>query len=286
MINIVQGKKISNGAKSLLLELTSRGEIAKKALYNSISWGNYITGMQSSIKKKNLFVNWGDAQNFSGLLGYQQKMAQADNWVLNLKISGYSDKRAFFKHIAASDPTLIPKYWTNTGYAQEWLMSQNSKAKLCIRYKTSSSGSNGLEIVSAVDVPNGLPYAPLYTQYIPKKQEFRCHILRGSPDIWQQKKLKSGVSMPNFQIRNLQNGWIFAREDIQVPAAAIILMEKFKLIFFDKWGLDFAGVDVIYNEEQGKAYLLEINTAPGLEGQTVKDYADFIVKMKNKYTNV
>jgi D-alanine-D-alanine ligase-like ATP-grasp enzyme len=37
--------------------------------------------------------------------------------------------------------------------------------------------------------------------------------------------------------------------------------------------LDFGAVDVIWNEKQQRAYVLEVNTAPGLEGQTVDDYA-------------
>jgi predicted ATP-grasp superfamily ATP-dependent carboligase len=42
----------------------------------------------------------------------------------------------------------------------------------------------------------------------------------------------------------------------------------------DASGLDFGAVDVILTK-QGKAYVLEINTAPGLEGTTVTDYANF-----------
>ena len=40
-------------------------------------------------------------------------------------------------------------------------------------------------------------------------------------------------------------------------------------------GLDFGAVDVIWNEHESKAYVLEINTAPGLEGSTVEDYKEF-----------
>jgi glutathione synthase/RimK-type ligase-like ATP-grasp enzyme len=39
-------------------------------------------------------------------------------------------------------------------------------------------------------------------------------------------------------------------------------------------GLDFGGVDVIWNERRQMAYVLEVNTACGLEGQTVNDYAE------------
>ena len=41
-----------------------------------------------------------------------------------------------------------------------------------------------------------------------------------------------------------------------------------------KTGLDFGAVDVIYTKDE-RVYVLEINTAPGLEGQTVLDYKVF-----------
>jgi D-alanine-D-alanine ligase-like ATP-grasp enzyme len=37
--------------------------------------------------------------------------------------------------------------------------------------------------------------------------------------------------------------------------------------------LDFVAVDVVWNEHEKQAYVLEINTAPGLEGATVESYA-------------
>ena len=41
-------------------------------------------------------------------------------------------------------------------------------------------------------------------------------------------------------------------------------------------GLDFGAVDIIWNNLQEKAYVLEINTAPGLEGQSVETYKKFL----------
>ena len=38
-------------------------------------------------------------------------------------------------------------------------------------------------------------------------------------------------------------------------------------------GLDFGAVDVIWNSRRLEAYVLEINSAPGLQGQTVENYA-------------
>jgi len=39
-------------------------------------------------------------------------------------------------------------------------------------------------------------------------------------------------------------------------------------------GLDFGAVDIVYNENDNKAYVLEINTAPGLSGTTLEKYVE------------
>ncbi len=40
-------------------------------------------------------------------------------------------------------------------------------------------------------------------------------------------------------------------------------------------GLCFGAVDVLYNEKQNKAYVLEVNSSPGLSGEeTLKRYTE------------
>jgi D-alanine-D-alanine ligase-like ATP-grasp enzyme len=47
--------------------------------------------------------------------------------------------------------------------------------------------------------------------------------------------------------------------------------------------LHFSAVDVVYNDREKKAYVLEINTAPGVEGQTIQVYADALAKLTNPW---
>jgi D-alanine-D-alanine ligase-like ATP-grasp enzyme len=51
----------------------------------------------------------------------------------------------------------------------------------------------------------------------------------------------------------------YVRDQLSVEAVAAL-------------GLDFGAVDIIEDKE-GNFYVLEINTAPGLEGHTVTSYA-------------
>jgi glutathione synthase/RimK-type ligase-like ATP-grasp enzyme len=44
-------------------------------------------------------------------------------------------------------------------------------------------------------------------------------------------------------------------------------------------GLDFGAVDIIWNEREDKCYVLEVNTAPGLQGSTLENYANAIMEV-------
>ena len=79
---------------------------------------------------------------------------------------------------------------------------------------------------------------------------------------------------PNWQVRNHANGFIYGRIGIAPPSCVLeVAMETFR-----KFDLDFGAVDVIYTENINRAYALEINTAPGLEGQTVISYAEELAR--------
>ena len=49
--------------------------------------------------------------------------------------------------------------------------------------------------------------------------------------------------------------------------------------------LDFGAVDVIWNEAQKRAYVLEVNTAPGIEGTTLMRYASAFSSAIEKFRN-
>jgi len=73
-------------------------------------------------------------------------------------------------------------------------------------------------------------------------------------------------------VRNHANGFIYQRIGFNPPPGVIDTALK---VFDNIEGLDFGAVDVIYNKHYDRAWVLEINTAPGLVGSTVKDYANY-----------
>ena len=75
---------------------------------------------------------------------------------------------------------------------------------------------------------------------------------------------------PNTGIRNHSNGYIYARVNVDVPP----LLLSSSLSAVNLLGLDFGAVDVGYRERDGKVFVFEVNTAPGLVGTTLDKYAN------------
>ena len=120
--------------------------------------------------------------------------------------------------------------------------------------------------------------APLYTEYIPKKKEYRVHYCYSKFDIQQKKKRRGAETNPT--VRNLANGWVYCRSipiEDDMRTRLTELAERACKALCVPWG----AVDIIYNEKRDMLYVLEVNTAPGLEGRTVEFYANAIKEALN-----
>lgn len=136
-----------------------------------------------------------------------------------------------------------------------------------VRHKLTGHSGEGIELC----LPGTeLPKAPLYVQYIPKKDEYRVHVIGQSIIAVQRKARNRDVEAPNWQVRNHANGFVFVRNEVNPPELVLDVSRR----AITALGLDFGAVDVIWNEKKGGAYVLEVNTAPGLEGQTITDYVE------------
>ena len=127
-------------------------------------------------------------------------------------------------------------------------------------------GTKGQGIV-VVKTPADMVDTPLYTKFERKCKEYRVHVAFGQVIDFQQKKKRKGGDSNAF-IRNLDNGWIFAREGVILPDG----MGDVSIAAIKALGLDFGAVDILHNPKTGKCFVLEINTAPGLEGSTLDSY--------------
>ena len=103
-----------------------------------------------------------------------------------------------------------------------------------------------------------------------KQDEYRVHIFKDKIIDTQKKGKRRDVEEANYRIRNVENGFIYMRENIEPPK---ILLDT-AILAFSRFDLDFGAVDMIWNARNERAYALEINTAPGLEGSTVESYKE------------
>lgn len=205
-------------------------------------------------RHNNVVINWGSS-----------RIPAFDNAVVlnadNTEI--VSNKLTFFRSFL-NDAQTVPLYWTDADDIPDEAFP--------IVCRTILNGHSGAGIVIA-NSHNDLVDAPLYVKYIKKQDEYRIHLgsKQEAPFAVQKKMRRIGYDNPNWMVRNHSNGFIYGREGFRVPDAVLEVAQ----FAFNTFGLDFGAVDVIYNSHYNKAYALEINTAPGLEGQTIQDYANY-----------
>lgn len=156
-----------------------------------------------------------------------------------------------------------PLWTTDQEVAKSWIA--DGQTVMCRRLLNSHSG-NGIVVSRSMQ---DIVTAPLYVLYKKKKKEFRVHVFKGKVIDVQQKRRKIGEEA-NPIIRSHFNGWIFSRENITEPEG----LRQLAIIAVQSLNLDFGAVDIIWNALEDTCYCLEVNTAPGLEGTTLENYAN------------
>jgi len=165
----------------------------------------------------------------------------------------------------------------------EWTTSFE-EAKQLVRYgstlfaRTVLTGSQGAGIEICHDLED-LVTAPLYTVRFPALRELRVHVFDGQVVSFAVKKQRNQESLEelglelNREVRNLAGGWVFCSqnetispEESRVAIAAVAAL-----------GLDFGAVDLLTG--LNSTVVLEVNTAPGLEGSTLDDYSRAVIRL-------
>lgn len=140
--------------------------------------------------------------------------------------------------------------------------------------RTLVNSTNGRGIVEFDGSAGEYPQAPLYTEYIPKKTEFRFHVFGGEVIDVQQKRKKQGFDEDrNTRVRNLNNGYVYCRDGVVAPDGAAALAVS----AVASCGYQYGAVDLIYNEKQNKCFVLEVNSRPGIMNSTSEAYANAII---------
>lgn len=218
-------------------------------------------------KPGDLIINWGNKRipNWGTKLAIQS-MLNKPQYIINA-----SEKLRTFKVLSTSDlGEHLPDWTTDLHTAQGWLEAPCPYygLKHAVICRTLTKANSGRGIVLA-NTPEELVNAPLFTRYKPKQEEYRIHVhIRFGIMDAQQKRRENGA-MGDLYIRSRSNGWVFCRENLKIPT----IVEEVSEMAVHRLGLDFGAVDVGYHQEHGLS-LYEINTAPGIEGQTLTNYAN------------
>jgi hypothetical protein len=109
----------------------------------------------------------------------------------------------------------------------------------------------------------------MYTKAVDSQGEYRVHVMRGEV-IDYAKKLRRVDDEPTqeeLDVRSHDNGWVFVRGNLR----RIPRVEKLAQDAVEALGLDFGSVDICMDKD-GDIFVLEVNTACGLEETTLSNY--------------
>lgn len=214
-------------------------------------------------------INWGCAGD-----SFPDRLLRGD--VLNgpAHVLTSANKRLFFEKMielpegilagALGDPRPRTPVWRTT---EATVQAGLNEGEVWVA-RQSLTGHSGHGIV-IMEKPEDFVRAPLYTKYVKKAEEYRVHIVNGQV-IDLQRKIRDPEREPtNWRVRSHENGFIYVRGNVEAdPDVSVQALRAFRAS-----QLHFGAVDIIFNNSERQAYCLEINTAPGLTGQTVESYA-------------
>lgn len=241
------GDRPSNGAK----------ELAAQEGFLRLRQGNF-----HKIRPTDIVINWGTTITITNdAIKPNINHEKVLNFPMFVKTA--TDKlQAFIKF---SDEDVKTVEWTNVqSDAQGW--STYFEHTVVVRNKLTGHSGDGIVIIDRLQP---VPKAPLYTKYVFKVKEFRVHVVNGKVIDTQQKIKDPDLEVVSWKVRSHDNGFIFARNGIAADPAR----DSLAVAATSALGLDFGAVDII-QDKKGVYYVLECNTAPGLEGQTIISYAE------------
>ena len=229
-----------------------KGSKSAKSLSKSLNCKVLTRPRQS---RRDKVINWGSSMN---------PFRMSSNVLLNkpMAVLCASNKITAFKTFKENNIP-HPDFTESITVAKEWI--EDGYTIVCRTLINSHSGK-GIVIANKIE---DLAMAPLYVKYFPKTYEFRIHVFNGKIIDYIQKRKRNDIPETEYNkyVRNHCNGWVFCRDNI-------IERDDLKTIAIDAvkaLGLDFGAVDIV-TTKKGTAKVLEVNTAPALEGTTLERY--------------
>lgn len=230
------------------------GSISAKALATGL--GLLRISGEKRLARRDTVINWGNR-------AIVPKSRWGEVKIINRPSAVACAINKLETFIKLTQKGIVTVPWTqNVTQAKTWL---SSGAVVVVRKNLIGHGGQGIQIVEVGEIP----FAQLYTKYVPKCHEYRVHVAFGQVIDVTKKKRRNDVPVSEF-VRNYESGWVFCRDDISLPDK----VEKLAIASVAALGLDFGALDVLYKERSNEAFVLEVNTSPGIEGTTLNKYIE------------
>ena len=208
-------------------------------------------------KRKDVIINWGNSNP-----PHFRWMEQDLNKPHSIQLA--CDKLTTFHRLEENGFKDMPQYTISKDIAKH--LADIGDTIYC---RTTTMGHSGRGIVIARN-SSEVVNAPLYTVATKHKHEYRVHVFKDKVIDVQQKRKRIGAI--GNGVRNHANGWIYARAEI-APSEELLSSARRAVNLL---GLDFGAVDIGHRLIDNKLFVFEINTAPGITGTTLDNYAKAI----------
>ena len=163
------------------------------------------------------------------------------------------------------------EFTANPNVVVDWL---NEGATAFGRKYLNSSCGKGIVVIEP-ETDEQIPICPVYTKYKKKKREFRVHVFKDQVvAVVEKKRKKEFDGERDTKIRNLANGYVFIQTVENEPEG----LRTLALAASKVSASDFRGVDIGYNAKKDELFVIEVNSAPGIQGSNVNKYLEAMVQ--------
>jgi len=217
-----------------------------------------LTNSSYQYRPDDLIVNWGNTKCPYPSLNPAHALQRTVN------------KLSCFRVLRGAGLSGIPDYWTDAADIPNHAFPVFCRQRL--------EGCDGAGVVLARS-RDELVDANLYTKRV-YGTEYRVTVFKGEVTDIQTKLPRQGVEILDEEIKTYVNGWGFQRKPVHPDIEEII--SDLAIDALAMTGLDFGGCDIVYDDQLNRAFLLEINSAMGIEGGALDRFADAVLRYKNE----
>lgn len=164
----------------------------------------------------------------------------------------------------------FPKF---TESKEEAIAMCSPKTPVVCRTMLRARAGKGIVIA---DSPKQIVDAAVYVAYHKKTTEYRVNLYKGKVVCVREKRLRAGYERPegqDYRVRSHDNGYVFCEPLVPISDEAIAMCVKASAITKS----DIVGVDLAYHKTSDYYFLLEVNSAPGMQGDTIDRYVKAII---------